>query len=124
MQLVSPQYASPAKTRSLLRALSLGRSSRKSPLVGAAGSDDSRTRSFLGQLFHRLAMPDQDRRVAETDADITKHQGCDTDHSFLLVLPSWPPSSRGILSPSLLDCLHHFVRVRRWPNLIRREEPS
>jgi hypothetical protein len=23
-----------------------------------------------------------------------------------------------------VDCLHHFVRVRRWPNLIRREEPS
>src|SRR5258708_15741318 len=34
----------------------------------------------------------------------------------LLQLP-WPPSSRGILSPALLTCLHHFVHVRRWPNL-------
>ena len=28
-----------------------------------------------------------------------------------------PPSSRGILSPSLLALLHDFVKVRRRPNL-------
>src|SRR5271157_5648579 len=34
-----------------------------------------------------------------------------------LHFPSWPPLSRGILSPSLLTCLHDFVHVPRWPNL-------
>src|SRR5580692_2915146 len=34
--------------------------------------------------------------------------------SFFL---SWPPSSRGILSPSPLACLHDFIHVPRWPNL-------
>lgn len=26
-------------------------------------------------------------------------------------------SACSVLSPSLLTCLHHFVQVRRWPNL-------
>src|SRR5580693_5058464 len=36
---------------------------------------------------------------------------------ILIILPSWPSSSRGILSPSLLTCLHDFVHVPGWPNL-------
>ena len=28
-----------------------------------------------------------------------------------------PSSACSVLSPSLLTCLHHFVQVRRWPNL-------
>src|SRR5215475_15174763 len=44
--------------------------------------------------------------------------GHDPDHSFpSSFLPSWPPSSRGILSPALLTCLHQFIHVRRGPNL-------
>jgi hypothetical protein len=28
-----------------------------------------------------------------------------------------PSSACSVLSPSLLTCLHHFVQLRRWPNL-------
>src|SRR5208337_254548 len=31
--------------------------------------------------------------------------------------PSWPPSSRGILSPSALALSHDFVYIRRWTYL-------
>src|ERR1700741_3376792 len=31
--------------------------------------------------------------------------------------PTWPPSSRGILSPSPLALSHESAYIRRWPNL-------
>src|ERR1700757_3728878 len=36
---------------------------------------------------------------------------------FPTCFPSWPPSSRGILSPSPLALSHESAYIRRWPNL-------